>query len=127
LGMFMHADKIQGGDMPTIFFPNELSPMVGYFMVLALLGMIFNTAVGMLYAFTARFIQPERPRFTDNFMVIALFAFGVCFIGFVELVGSVLPITGYLGFVLILAIVLSWISSRRKKDSGKDGNWTKVM
>ncbi|MBP2257781.1 YkvI family membrane protein [Virgibacillus alimentarius] len=127
LGMFMHADKIQGVDMPTLFFANELSPMVGFFMALALLGMIFNTAVGMLYAFTARFIQPETPRFKDSVLVIGLLAFGVSFIGFVELVGSVYPITGYLGFVLILAIVLSWISSRRKKDSGKDGNWTKVM
>src|SRR5699024_4520871 len=63
LGLFMNMNKIQGADMPTLFLANDLSPVVGALMAIALLGMIFNTAVGMLYAFTARFVESGTPKF----------------------------------------------------------------
>lgn len=114
LGLFMNADHIIGADMPTLMLAVEISPIVGVLMSVALLGMVFNTAVGMLYAFTARFVKPETPRFKSSIVVIGLLAFGASFVGFTTLVGTVYPVTGYLGSVLIIAIIVSWISARRK-------------
>ncbi|MBM7600305.1 putative membrane protein YkvI [Virgibacillus halotolerans] len=114
LGLFMNADKIQGAEMPTLLLATEVSPVMGFLMSIALLGMIFNTAVGMLYAFTVRFVQPETPRFKISVVIIGLLAFGASFVGFITLVGSVYPITGYLGFVLILAVLVFWIKTRKK-------------
>ncbi|MBP1970773.1 putative membrane protein YkvI [Virgibacillus natechei] len=127
LGLFMNADKIQNADMPTLFLATELSPIVGGLMSIALLGMIFNTAVGMLYAFTVRFVKPETPRFKISVTVISLLAFGASFIGFTTLVGSVYPITGYLGFVLILAILVSWIKIRKKGNINNDWDDKKAL
>lgn len=114
LGLFMNIDKIQGADMPTLFLANNLSPILGIFMTIALLGMIFNTAVGMLYAFTARFIEAGTPKFKGSIIFIALLAFGTSFIGFTELVGTVYPITGYLGFILIISIIVAWFKRRKR-------------
>ncbi|WHX28255.1 hypothetical protein QNH47_19060 [Virgibacillus halodenitrificans] len=115
--LFMNVDKIQGSAMPTLLLATDLSPVIGILMTVALLGMIYNTAVGMLYAFTARFVQPETPKFKISMVIICLLSFGVSFIGFIQLVGSVYPITGYLGFVLILAILFVWIKNSRQNRS----------
>lgn len=127
LGLFMNADKIQNVDMPTLLLATEVSPMVGVLMSIALLGMIFNTAVGMLYAFTVRFVQPETPTFKMSVIIIGLLAFGASFVGFTTLVGSVYPITGYLGFVLILAILVSWVKIRKKGNVNNDWDDKKVL
>lgn len=127
LGLFMNMNKIQGADMPTLFLANDLSPVVGALMAIALLGMIFNTAVGMLYAFTARFVESGTPKFKSSVVVVSLLAFGASFFGFTELVGTVYPLTGYLGFVLIIALLIAWIASFRKKDSSVDRYGKKVL
>lgn len=117
LGLFMNIDKIQGTEMPTLFLANDLSPVLGLFMTIALLGMIFNTTVGMLYCFTVRFLHAGTPKFKGSIIVISLLAFGASFIGFTELVGTVYPLTGYLGFILILAIFYTSIANRKRKES----------
>lgn len=127
LGLFMNVNKIQGVDMPTLFLANELSPVVGLLMTIALLGMIFNTTVDMLYAFTARFVQSGTPKFKGSIVVVSLLAFGASFIGFTKLVGTVYPVTGYLGFVLIIAICITWILSFKKKSVSLDGYEKKAL
>ena len=115
IGMFANLDRLEGADMPTLLLATEISPIVGVLMSIALLGMIFNTAVGMLYAFTARFIPSETKMFKGSVIVIGVLAFAASFIGFTTLVGTIYPITGYLGLVLILAIFLSWIRTRKQR------------
>ena len=127
LGLFMNIDKIQGAEMPTLFLANDLSPVLGLLMGLALLGMIFNTAVGMFYSFTARFVHAGTPSFKGSIIVISLLAFGASFIGFTELVGTVYPLTGYLGFILIIAIIVTWISNRKKKPISVDHSEEKAL
>lgn len=95
--------------MPTLFLATELSPTLGFLMSIALLGMIYNTAVGKLYAFTARFVHSGTRRFKISIVIVSLLAFGSSFVGFTELVGTVYPITGYLGLVFIIAIFIYFI------------------
>lgn len=116
IGMFLNLDRLQGAEMPTLMIASEISPIVGVFMSVAILGMIFNTTVGMLYAFTARFVEPETNKFKGSVIIFTLLAFGASFVGFIKLVGTVYPITGYLGFGLILAIFISWFMMRAKQE-----------
>lgn len=114
LGLFINGEAIDGAELPTLLLSTNLSPVLGFLMAVALLGMIYNTAVGMLYAFTARFIQPETPHFKRSVVVVSVLSFCASFVGFTKLVGSVYPITGYLGFMLIVAIFITWILGRKK-------------
>ena len=74
--------------------------------------MIYNTAVGMLYAFTARIVKPETKKFKGAVVLFGIAAFGVSFVGFITLVGTVYPTMGYLGFILIGAIVFAWMMKK---------------
>ncbi|RFU67708.1 hypothetical protein D0469_13910 [Peribacillus saganii] len=114
LTMLAKADVISGVDMPILFIANEMSPVLGGLMSIILLGMIFNTAVGMLYAFTARFVKADNSKFKIFVPVFGVIAFAASFIGFITLVGTVYPVMGYLGFTLIAAIIVSWIRGRQQ-------------
>src|SRR5699024_4490041 len=75
LGMFVKMDIVAGLDMPTLALANEVHPAVGILMAIALLGMMYNTAVGMFYSFTVRFITPESKLFKVAVVVIGLLGF----------------------------------------------------
>lgn len=113
ISMLTQLKEIAAVPMPMLFLANNISPVVGALMSIILLGMIYNTAVGMLYAFTVRFIKPDTPRFKGSIILFGLVAYAASFIGFVTLVGTVYPVMGYLGFVLIGAIIFAWFRKKR--------------
>ncbi|MED0669023.1 hypothetical protein P4S95_02145 [Aneurinibacillus aneurinilyticus] len=121
LGMLAKLNTITGADMPMLFLANEISPIFGIFMSIVLLGMIYNTAVGMLYAFTARVVKPELPRFKLFVVLFGIAAFGASFIGFIKLVGTVYPLVGYLGFTLMAAIIVAWFRGKQKAKNAITG------
>ncbi|MEH7333497.1 hypothetical protein V7161_12720 [Neobacillus drentensis] len=108
LSMFVKMDIVGSMDMPTLELAAQIHPAVGILMAIALLGMMYNTAVGMFYAFTVRFIKPESKSFKPAVVVTGLLGFGASLIGFTTLVGKVYSTMGYLGFALILAILIAW-------------------
>lgn len=110
-GMLTDMKNVQGVEMPTLYLANNISPILGYVLSFILLAMIYNTCVGMLYAFTARFVPADTPTFKVSVVIVGVIAFFSSFVGFSELVGSVYPIMGYVGFVLLGAVVLSWVRS----------------
>jgi uncharacterized membrane protein YkvI len=119
IGMFAKIDDVSGVDMPMLQLANEVSPIFGMIFSIVLLGMIFNTAVGMLYAFTARISETDTPKFKVLVIICGIAAFGASFVGFITLVGTVYPLMGYLGFTLIAAIIVAWFRWRqRPKDHG---------
>ncbi len=115
IGMMADMPGIQGVEMPTLYLANEISPWLGNILSVVLLGMVYNTAVGMLYAFTARFIPAETKMFKGAVAGVGVLAFLASFIGFITLVGTVYPVTGYLGFVIIGAVIVSWVRSRKSE------------
>lgn len=108
IAMFVKIDVVSGVAMPTLELANQIHPAVGVLMAIALLGMMYNTAVGMFYSFTVRFIKPESKSFRPAVVVTGLLGFGASLVGFTTLVGKVYSTMGYLGFALIMAIVIAW-------------------
>lgn len=115
IGMFVKIDVVAGLDMPTLALANQIHPVVGVLMAIALLGMMYNTAVGMLYSFTVRFISPQNKSYRLVVVCVGLIGFFASLIGFTTLVGKVYSTMGYIGFALIIAAVITWF--RRGKTS----------
>lgn len=109
IGMFVRIDIVAGTDMPTLELANHIHPAVGLLTAIALLGMIYNTAVGMLYSFTVRFTAPESKSYRPAVIIIGILGFVASLIGFTTLVGSVYVVMGYLGFLLIILAVAAWL------------------
>lgn len=113
MAMFVKIDVIAGVDMPTLELANQIHPAIGVLMAIALLGMMYNTAVGMFYSFTVRFIDPEGKAYKPAVIVIGLTGFLASLVGFTTLVNEVYAAMGYIGFVLIIAAVIAWIKRKR--------------
>lgn len=107
--MFVKMDIVGGTAMPTLELAKQIHPFVGVLMSIALLGMMYNTAVGMFYAFTVRFVAPEHKYFKPSIVLIGLIGFAASLVGFTTLVGKVYSTVGYLGFALILAVIIAWV------------------
>lgn len=116
VAIFTKINQVGSSDMPMLTLATNISPILGVLMSIALLGMIYNTAVGMLYAFTVRIVPAESKHFNWVVWVIGVGGFGLSFVGFITLVSTVYPAMGYLGFVLMIAIVIAWfVNVKRSK------------
>ena len=98
-----------GLDIPMLALANEIHPFVGLLMTFSLLGMIYNTAVGMLYSFMVRFFKPDRPSFKVAVIFIGSLGFLASLAGFTTLVAKLYAVMGYVGLVLIIFIISAWL------------------
>lgn len=109
IGLFANLNQLQGVEMPTLALAAGVSPILSVLMSVALVCMIYSTAVGMFFAFTARFAKPESQRFKWFGAVFTCVGLGLSLLGFSQLVSTVYPLLGYVGFALIIAIGVSWM------------------
>ena len=117
VGLFANINQLQGIEMPTLALASRISPTLSVVMSVALVCMIYSTAVGMFFAFSARFAKPETNRFKIFSALSVCVGLGLSLGGFSKLVGTVYPLLGYVGFALILAIAYSWIRSRSAENA----------
>ena len=117
VGMFTRLDAVGSLDIPMLYLANEIYPVVGIIMSIVLLAMIFNTAVGMLYGFSVRVIKPGNTKFKGFVVAVGLAGFAASFVGFTKLVGTLYPITGYLGFALMAAVIIAWVRGKKNHNS----------
>ena len=112
IAMLAKMDVISGKDMPILEIASNMHPILGLLMAIALLGMIYNTAVGLMYSFIARFTPPKDPNYKPIVIMVGAIGFMASFVGFTTLVGQVYSLMGYLGFAIIITIIFSWINRR---------------
>ena len=109
LALFAKMDIVAGVDMPTLELAKQMHPTVGNIMSIVLLAMIYSTAVGTLYILAVRIVKKENLMMKIIVILLCLVGFAASLIGFTTLVGKLYTIMGYLGMVLIVAIVLAQI------------------
>lgn len=115
LAMFVKMDVVNGVDMPTLELANQIHPLVGLLMAIALLGMMYNTAVGMFLTFTVRFVPADHKAFKPTVILVGIAGFIASLVGFTELVGKVYATMGYIGFALIITIIVSYFRKDKKE------------
>jgi len=107
--LYWRADTLAGVSVPTLLLAQEISPWFGHLMSVIIFGMVANTAVGTLYAFVARVAPADNvPRFRLVAVAATVVALIGSFVGFKELVGTVYPFYGYIGFLLIVCTLIGW-------------------
>ncbi|MBL0847987.1 MULTISPECIES: YkvI family membrane protein [Mammaliicoccus] len=105
LAIFSKLDTVGDLDMPMLGIVNEISPILGVFMAIVIFSMIFNTGLGMFYAFASRFTFVGTNSFKIFYIVSVIVGSGLSFVGFTDLVAIFYPLIGYLGLVLILVLI----------------------
>lgn len=115
LAMLAKMDVVAGVDMPTLELANQIHPAVGVLMAIALLGMMYNTAVGMFLTFTVRFVPANHKAYKPTVILVGVAGFIASLLGFTSLVGKVYSTMGYIGFALIIAVIVSYIRKDKKE------------
>lgn len=105
LAIFSKVDVVADYDMPMLKMVDLMSPVLSIIMTLVLFGMIFNTALSMFYAFTARFVEMNTKKAGIFVSVILIIGFAASFVGFTDLVSFFYPLIGFLGLVLIGVLI----------------------
>src|SRR5690625_6020323 len=105
LAIFSKINVVWIAEMPTLKIVNDVSPVLAIFMALIFFGMIFNTAVSIFYAFTARFVEMRTKQANLFILITVVVGFVASFVGFTDLVAFFYPLIGYLGLFLIGALI----------------------
>lgn len=113
IALLYNLNQLQGAELPTLALAARLSPIAGVLMSISIICMIYSTSVGMFFAFSARFARPETGRFRICSIVSGFIGLGLSLVGFTKLVGTVYPLLGYLGLLLIAAVGVNWYRIRR--------------
>ena len=105
LSLFGNMNHIQGAEIPTIQMLAGISPWISTLFVMTLVCMIYSSAVSMFFSCCVRFAEPNTKQFRQLSVFVTFAGLGCSFIGFTKLVGTVYPLLGYVGFVIILGLL----------------------
>ncbi|RIO57940.1 hypothetical protein BUZ85_19570, partial [Mammaliicoccus sciuri] len=86
LAIFTQIDVVGNMDMPMLGIVNNISPVLGIIMAIVIFGMIFNTGLGMFYAFASRFTVVDTMRFKIFYTIAVIVGLCLSFVGFTDLV-----------------------------------------
>lgn len=109
MAIFSKIDVVAAFDLPMLKIVSDLSPTLGLLYSFILLGMIFNTALSMFFSFGARFAEVQTRRFKVFSLATLALAFVLSFVGFTGLVSIFYPVFGYLGLLLMAALLYASI------------------
>ncbi|MBM7632251.1 hypothetical protein [Geomicrobium sediminis] len=122
LGVYLNLDRVHQAEMPILLLANEFNPVVGFFMALGLLMMIYSTAATSFYTFLVRFFEPKTNGYRGAVVVTCILGLSFGFIGFVDLVNTVYPLLGYIGFIVIVSLIINIVrrNGRVKREVSHD-------
>lgn len=109
LGMVTEFTNITDVALPSLLLANHISPIIGTFMAIIMILVIYNTVVGLMYAFASRFTEPYQRNYYILIIIMASVTFATTFIGFIELIGKVFPVMGIFGFILLIPIFIKGV------------------
>lgn len=112
--LFLAVETVGDDELPMLTLINDVHPVLGQVMAIAVYGMIFNTALGMFYAFAKRLSVNRPERFRLWYFGSVGVGFLLSFFGFRNLVGYVYPILGYIGLLLIAIMLIAWVRERSR-------------
>lgn len=105
LALLSKVDSIQNLSIPTLYFAESISPILGKFFSVILLCGIFSTAAPDFWTVCTTISKEDGKNSKLVAVLVAVFAFLGGLLPFEMLVGKIYPYAGYLGVVLIICIL----------------------
>ena len=103
LALLSRIQDVAGYEIPFLEIARQMHPAIGFIFTLILLAAIYTTTVPILYGFSIRFAKEGTLRFTVVTVIASVVAFIAGMFPFSTLVGTVYPLLGYIGMVVMIA------------------------
>ena len=88
-GLVTEFNQIKEVALPSLLLAKQISPSIGIIMSVIMVLVIYNTVVGLMYAFASRFSRPFTKRYYILIVMMAIITFACTFVGFISLIGKV--------------------------------------
>lgn len=108
LGIFS-APQSASADLPMMAVAGEINDILGLYYAFALILAMIGASVSSLFPLGQMVTEKRRPFICALISIFAIFG---SILGFKELISSVYPIFGYIGFIVIVAVIYNF---RREK------------
>ena len=109
--------KIKDASIPTLTLANGIHPIIGIVLSVIMLTVMYNTILGLMYSFAARFTEPYSKNYHVFIVIMVLVAFGLSFVGFAGLINFLYPLMGAVGLIVVLSVLIKYVI--RKKQNKK--------
>lgn len=106
--------KIKDTDIPMLTLANAINPWIALVLSVIMLAVMYNTILGLMYSFAARFTEPYSKKYHIFIIVMVLVAYGLSFVGFAGLINYLYPIMGYVGLIVVIGVLIKYYSRKRQ-------------
>ncbi len=114
LALFANIDVAKEAEIPMLVIVGQIHPFLSVLYACVIFALIFNTAFSLFYATSRRF-SGTNTKWMRIWMIFIVTAGYICsFGGFRNLVSSMYPTLGYMGSLLLLILLVSWLKNHHK-------------
>ncbi len=112
LTILAHVPEAAATEVPMLFAADRLSPLIGLAYTAVLLAEVYTTAVGSLFGFVSRTVGEGHRWFKAVTLGTTAAAGLAATVGFSTIVGTLYPLVGYAGLLLLAALALAALRGR---------------
>lgn len=117
LGLLKNQEAMLNNDMPMYAMAVGMNKYLGWAYALMLMIAILTTAIALLFGLVERLAAYENvPLFKNKKLVVVVISvLGLLgsFVGFTTLVGTLYPLSGYVGLLLIIALFYNYFRTSK--------------
>lgn len=116
-GIILSIDNVYNSQIPTLILANQINPVIATIFSVCIVFGIYTSAVPLLWSVIARFFKEGTKQFKLATVLIGLAGIIVGLtIDFDVLVNYVYVINGWLGFLLLVIMIVRFFQRRSKKE-----------
>ncbi|MEQ8200506.1 MAG: hypothetical protein ABRQ24_03670 [Syntrophomonadaceae bacterium] len=111
LPLILNQAMLAGAELPMLMLAEKIDPLWGIVYATLLLCGIFGSALACLFGVTVRIKKiAKNIKVRTLILTLLVMAFMGSMAGFKELIATVFPVCGYIGFLAMIGIVLHYLS-----------------
>ncbi|WP_409229149.1 YkvI family membrane protein [Gudongella sp. SC589] len=118
LPLILFKPVLSDAELPMLALADKINPMLGLIYSILLFTGMFGTALSFLYGAAYRIRKYREYKLKPLIGVLVSVAFMGSLLGFKELIGIVLPISGYIGFFAMIGITRHYLAIRKTGEVG---------
>lgn len=112
-GLMADIKNVYTTEIPTLYMADKISPLVGTMFSFILIAGIYTTAVPLLWSVCNSFAKEKTVKFNIIALVCGILGFFGGRLPFAALVNFIYPLSGALGIIIIIGIILRKIKKSR--------------
>ncbi|MCR4944040.1 MAG: hypothetical protein K5986_06220 [Clostridium sp.] len=111
--LFANVDMIKDSEIPMLNIVANINPIFAKIYTFTIFALIFNTAFSLSFALAKRFASEDKKKLHIILICIVIAGYICSFAGFKKLISLMYPLLGYIGIVLLLVLLTTWIRKKQ--------------